>query len=55
MDSKSKEKTLGKNLKNSNKKVISEDHIVRKRVATEFPKTKNDLYVNNKTNFKVFK
>ncbi|XP_011495986.1 PREDICTED: ribonuclease P protein subunit p20 [Ceratosolen solmsi marchali] len=56
---KKKEKLINnfkkKNLNQSKKKLItSNDHILKKRKPLRFHKKKNDIYVNNKTNFKVY-
>ncbi|KAL7290996.1 hypothetical protein TKK_0015138 [Trichogramma kaykai] len=36
------------------KKQTSVNHIVKKRTPRQLAKTKNDIYVDNKTNFKAF-
>lgn len=38
---------------NDNDKAMNPDHIVRKRLPLSFPKRNKDVYVTNKTNFKV--
>lgn len=42
-----------KTKKSKNKKGISKCHIIKKRTPFLHPKQKNEVYVNNKTNFKV--
>jgi hypothetical protein len=60
MDNQTKQEKLNqyfikaKYIKKSKNKLIRKDHLIRKRAPFQFSKKKNDIYVNNKTNFKVF-
>ncbi|XP_058798999.1 ribonuclease P protein subunit p20 [Phymastichus coffea] len=42
-----------KTKKSKSKRKLSNSHIVKKRTPFQYPKQKNEVYANNKTNFKA--